>query len=64
MKSSPDKPNNSDRIDLHDAPVGITPYRLLWTMAILASGLCIVAFMLWGTHGPVILFDMMMALCT
>ncbi len=41
-----------------------TPYRLLWSTGIIAAVLGIVAFVLWGLHGPATLFDMLVAFCT
>ena len=41
-----------------------TPYRLLWSIGIVALVLCIVAFVLWGINGASTLFDMFVALCT
>jgi hypothetical protein len=41
-----------------------TPYRLLWSTAIIAFVLGIAAFVLWGINGPGTLFDMIVALCT
>ena len=41
-----------------------TPYRLLWSTAIVAFVLCVVAFVLWGINGASTLFDMIVALCT
>jgi hypothetical protein len=40
------------------------PYRLLWSTGIVAGVLGIVAFVLWGSIGATILFDMVLALCT
>jgi hypothetical protein len=54
-----------NRPDTH-APVDPdtrTPARLLWATAIVASALCVVAFVLWGIYGHVMLFDMIIALC-
>jgi hypothetical protein len=42
-----------------DAP----PYRLLWSLGIVAIVLGVIAFALWATSGGVILFDMIVALC-
>ena len=41
-----------------------TPYLLLWSTGVVAFGLCIVAFVLWGITGTRTLFDMIVALCT
>ena len=41
-----------------------TPYRLLWSVGIIAFVLGIVAFVLWGINGAGTLFDMVVALCT
>ena len=41
-----------------------TPYWLLWSTGIVASVLCIAAFVLWGVNGASTLFDMIVALCT
>jgi hypothetical protein len=41
-----------------------TPYWLLWSTAIIAIVLGIVAFLLWGMNGASTLFDMIIALCT
>jgi len=41
-----------------------TPYRLLWSVGIIAFVLGIVAFVLWGITGAGTLFDMVVALCT
>ena len=41
-----------------------TPYWLLWSTGIVASVLCIAAFVLWGINGASTLFDMIVALCT
>ena len=41
-----------------------TPYWLLWSTGIIASVLCIAAFVLWGINGAGTLFDMIVALCT
>jgi hypothetical protein len=41
-----------------------TPYRLLWSTAIIAFVLSIIAFVLWGINGPGTLFDWIVALCT
>lgn len=43
--------------------VAATPYRLLWSTAIVAAMLAAVAFLLWGTVGASALFDMIVALC-
>ena len=71
MTGHPTRPNNSVRLNAHapealtnDVPVAQTPHRLLWTTAIIATALCVVAFVLWVTNGPVLLFDMIVALCT
>ena len=40
-----------------------TPYWLLWSTAIAAVVLSIVAFVLWGIDGASTLFDMIVALC-
>jgi hypothetical protein len=40
------------------------PYWLLWSTAIVAVVLGIVAFVLWGINGASTLFDMIVALCT
>jgi len=37
---------------------------LLWSAAIVATVISAVAFVLWGTGGAVMLFDMVLALCT
>ena len=37
---------------------------LLWSVAIVASVVSVVAFVLWGTGGATMLFDMVVALCT
>jgi hypothetical protein len=47
-----------------DASSARTPYRLLWSTAIIAGVLGIIAFVLWGINGPVTLLDMLVALCT
>jgi hypothetical protein len=39
------------------------PYRLLWSLGIVAIVLGLVALSLWVTSGGVILFDMIVALC-
>jgi hypothetical protein len=41
-----------------------TPYRLLWSTAIVAFMLCVAAFVLWGINGAGTLFDMLVTLCT
>jgi hypothetical protein len=41
-----------------------TPYRLLWSTAIVAVVLGIAAFVLWGLHGAGALFDMMVVFCS
>jgi hypothetical protein len=41
-----------------------TPYRLLWSIGIVALALAIAAFVLWGLNGAGTLFDMIAALCT
>ncbi len=41
-----------------------TPYWLLWSTGIVASVLCIAAFVLWGVNGASTLFDMIVVLCT
>ena len=57
MISHPDTPDNSMQ------PHARTPVRLLWTTGIVASAICVAAFVLWATHGGVMLFDMIVALC-
>ena len=47
-----------------EAPPANTPYWLLWSTGIIASVLCIAAFVLWGINGAGTLFDMIVALCT
>ena len=37
---------------------------LLWTTGIVAASVAIVAFMVWGTQGPLLLLDMIVAMCT
>ena len=37
---------------------------LLWITGLAVSAVAIVAFVLWGTQGPIFLFDMIVALCT
>jgi hypothetical protein len=37
---------------------------LLWSAAIVVSVISGIAFVLWGTGGAVMLFDMVVALCT
>jgi hypothetical protein len=43
---------------------GTPPRRLLWSVGIAAFLLGICAFVLWGTNGAGVLFDMMVALCS
>src|SRR5262249_27576988 len=40
------------------------PSLLLWSTGVVAFGLCMVAFVLWGMTGTRTLFDMIVALCT
>ena len=40
------------------------PHRLLWSTAIVASPLGMIAFVLWGVNGARTLFDIIVALCT
>ena len=40
------------------------PHWLLWSAGVVAAMLCVAAFLLWGLHGPSMLFDMIVALCT
>jgi hypothetical protein len=40
------------------------PYRLLWSIGIVALVFCVIAFVLWGVYGAGTLFDMMIAMCT
>ena len=54
----------------HDAKAGpgaehraATPYRLLWSIGIIALVLCAAAFALWGIYGADTLFDLIAALC-
>ena len=47
-----------------EAPPTKPPYRLLWSIGIVASVLCIVAFVLWGVSGAGTLFDMVVAICS
>jgi hypothetical protein len=55
----------ADRIDRSAEPLPAqTPYWLLWSTAIVAFVLCVVAFVLWGTNGASTLFDMIVAFCT
>ena len=39
------------------------PNWLLWSSGVAAAALAAVAFVLWGTNGPTMLFDMIVALC-
>jgi hypothetical protein len=45
------------------APPATTPYRLLWSTAIVAAVLSIAAFVLWGVAGAATLLDTIVALC-
>jgi hypothetical protein len=45
-------------------PAPQTPYRLLWSIGIVAFVLGAFAFALWGINGASTLFDLVVALCT
>ena len=40
-----------------------SPIALLWVAGVAASVVAIVAFVLWGTQGATLLFDMIVAMC-
>ena len=36
---------------------------LLWTTGLVATSVAFAAFMIWGTQGPSLLLDMIVAMC-
>jgi hypothetical protein len=46
-----------------ELPPAVTPYRLMWSMAILALVLSLTAFALWGLNGAATLLDLIAAFC-
>jgi hypothetical protein len=37
---------------------------LLWTTGLVAASVAFAAFLIWGTQGPLLLLDMIVAMCT